>query len=107
MKRSRFHIKDYTVGWVCALPIELAAARAILDEEHHDLPQDRNDSNIYTLGRIGEHNVVIACLPRPDGHQPCRLSRSPDEVEIRVNTVQSDGRHRRWGTKRQIRITTW
>ena len=35
----------------------------MLDEEHQDLPQDHNDANIYTLGRIGEHNVVLACLP--------------------------------------------
>jgi nucleoside phosphorylase len=55
--------EDYTVGWVCALPVELAAARVILDERHQDLPRNDNDTNIYTLGRIGEHNVVIACLP--------------------------------------------
>jgi nucleoside phosphorylase len=55
--------KDYTVGWVCAIPIELAAAQEMLDEEYPGLPQDVDDSNIYTLGRIGEHNVVIACLP--------------------------------------------
>jgi nucleoside phosphorylase len=51
------------VGLVCALPIELAAATTMLDEEHHDLPRDDNDTNLYTLGRIGKHNVVIACLP--------------------------------------------
>lgn len=48
---------------MCALPIELTAARAILDEEHEPLNQDSNDTNLYTLGRICEHNVVIACLP--------------------------------------------
>jgi len=51
------------VGWVCALPVELAAAAELLDEEHPDPPQDRNDTNLYTLGRIGKHNVVVACLP--------------------------------------------
>jgi nucleoside phosphorylase len=35
----------------------------MLDEEHEDLQQDEHDNNIYSLGRIGEHNVVIACLP--------------------------------------------
>jgi nucleoside phosphorylase len=53
----------YTVGWVCALSIELAAAAELLDEEHQDLRQGARDTNLYTLGRIGEHNVVIACLP--------------------------------------------
>jgi nucleoside phosphorylase len=55
--------EDYTVGWVCALPVELAAAQEILDEEHDTPPSAAHDTNIYTCGRIGEHNVVIACLP--------------------------------------------
>lgn len=54
---------DYSIGWISALPIELAAAQEMLDEEHSDLPQVPDDNNIYTLGRIGEHNVAIACLP--------------------------------------------
>ncbi|KAH0556025.1 hypothetical protein GP486_006033 [Trichoglossum hirsutum] len=63
MTQRRLRIQDYTVGWVCALPIELAAATTMLDEEHQSLPQDSNDTNLYTLGHIGEHNVVLACLP--------------------------------------------
>ena len=63
MKRRRLRPEDYTVGWVCALPIELAAATIMLDEEHEDFPQDNNDGNLYTLGHISEHNIVIACLP--------------------------------------------
>jgi len=54
--------QDYTVGWICALPTELTAAMAMLDEEHPPLPQHSQDNNTYTLGRIVEHNVVIACL---------------------------------------------
>jgi nucleoside phosphorylase len=54
---------DYTVGWICALPTEMAAAEGMLDREHPDLPQSRHDMNQYSLGKIGEHNVVIACLP--------------------------------------------
>jgi hypothetical protein len=37
---------DYTVGWVCALPIELAAALEMLDEEHESLHHDADDTNI-------------------------------------------------------------
>jgi nucleoside phosphorylase len=55
--------QDYTVGWICALSSELTAAMAMLDEEHLPLSQHPEDDNAYTLGRIGEHNVVIACLP--------------------------------------------
>ncbi len=53
----------YTVAWICALHIEMAAARAMLDEVHQDLPTHRNDTNAYALGTVGHHNVVIACLP--------------------------------------------
>jgi len=34
----------------------------MLDEEHQIYPSVGNDLNIYTLGRVGEHNVIIACL---------------------------------------------
>ncbi|KAK7423653.1 hypothetical protein QQX98_000843 [Neonectria punicea] len=54
---------QYTIAWICALHIEMAAARAMLDEVHEDLPRPRNDSNTYTLGSIEHHNIVIACLP--------------------------------------------
>ena len=54
---------DYTVGWICALELELAASEAMLDDEHPDLPCADNDSNTYTLGRVGQHYVVLACLP--------------------------------------------
>src|SRR5438045_6123229 len=63
MAQRRLRVQDYTMGWVCALPIELAAATMMLDEEHQDLPREDSDTNLYTLGRICEHNVVIACLP--------------------------------------------
>jgi nucleoside phosphorylase len=61
----RLRHNEYTVGWVCALPVELAAAQEMLDEEHHDLERDPtdNDKNLYALGSIGGHNVAIVCLP--------------------------------------------
>jgi len=58
---------DYIVDWICALYIEMAAAQAMLDHVH-DIPlKDPIDSNTYTLGSIGRHNIVIACLPT-DGY---------------------------------------
>ncbi|EMT72593.1 hypothetical protein FOC4_g10001231 [Fusarium odoratissimum] len=41
----------------------MAAARAMLDEEHADCPRQANDMNSYVLGSIKNHNVVLACLP--------------------------------------------
>ncbi|EXM13459.1 hypothetical protein FOTG_18088 [Fusarium oxysporum f. sp. vasinfectum 25433] len=56
--------QDYTVGWICALNSESVAAQAFLDEEHEG-PRAvaQNDNNNYALGRIGNHNIVIAVLP--------------------------------------------
>ncbi|KAK6524476.1 hypothetical protein TWF281_011384 [Arthrobotrys megalospora] len=54
---------DYTIGLICALPIEMAATTAMLDELHErPTRQDPRDKNNYILGRIGSHNAVIACL---------------------------------------------
>ncbi|KAF2804367.1 purine and uridine phosphorylase [Mytilinidion resinicola] len=57
--------EEYTVGWVCALSAELAAAQEMLDEEHEDLERDvdGNDENLYSLGSIAGHNIAIVCLP--------------------------------------------
>ncbi|KAL4749087.1 hypothetical protein BDW72DRAFT_179063 [Aspergillus terricola var. indicus] len=57
---------DYTVGWICALPIEMAAARLMLDAIHEDLPVPHlsTDPNTYILGNIGNHDIAIAILPQ-------------------------------------------
>jgi nucleoside phosphorylase len=60
---SHFSKDDYTVGWICALPVELGAAMGMLDEIHPALPSSTGDDNIYTLGLMESHGVVIACLP--------------------------------------------
>lgn len=56
---------SYTVGWICAIEPEYLAAELCLDETHPRLAYrlSPNDTNIYVLGKIGDHNVVIACLP--------------------------------------------
>jgi nucleoside phosphorylase len=56
--------EQYTVGWICALPTELTAAKAMLDANHAPLESHpAQDNNHYDLGNIGKHNVVITCLP--------------------------------------------
>ena len=53
---------DYTVGWVCASPVEVAAAKAALDGVHDNPAPDRNpdDDNNYLRGSLHGHNVVVA-----------------------------------------------
>ncbi|KAB8270025.1 purine and uridine phosphorylase [Aspergillus minisclerotigenes] len=41
----------------------MAAAKAMLDEVHPALPQPETDHNVYTLGSVSGHNVVVAPLP--------------------------------------------
>ncbi|CAG8263195.1 unnamed protein product [Penicillium salamii] len=81
--RKRLPHDAYTIGWVCALPKEQTAARAMLDEEHEPLPTPRNDHNSYTLGSICGHNVVIACLPNMGTNPAATVATSM------INTFQS------------------
>lgn len=88
--RCKREHRDYTVGWICALPLELAAATAMLDTIHERIPVSDDDSNTYTLGNIGLHNIVITCLP--NGHYGTNnaasvsnnMSRSFPAIRIRL-----------------------
>jgi nucleoside phosphorylase len=54
--------EEISIGIICPLPIEVAAMIQMLDERYSTQPFPR-DPNLYHLGRIGEHNIVIAGLP--------------------------------------------
>jgi nucleoside phosphorylase len=88
--------KDYTVGWVCAITTEDVAAQAFLDEEH-EKPEDTsiNDSNVYTLGKMGMHNVVIAVLPKVEYGIPAAASVARDMLHsfpnIRISLIVGIG----------------
>ncbi|KAF3807865.1 Vegetative incompatibility protein HET-E-1 [Colletotrichum gloeosporioides] len=45
----------YTVGWICALPLEMAAAKLMLEVHPLQVDQDERDHNTYTLGQIQGH----------------------------------------------------
>jgi nucleoside phosphorylase len=61
---SSLTVRDYHIGWIYALKKEMAAAIAMLDKEYPMITaQDYQDHNSYVLGRIHQHNVVIACMP--------------------------------------------
>jgi nucleoside phosphorylase len=51
---------DYNVGWICALSVELAAARKMLDAKYGEV---QDGDTIFELGQVGEHKVVIGFLP--------------------------------------------
>ena len=57
--------QDDTVGWIRVVQTEFVAACEWLDEEHPLLPTNLpRDDNAYTFGRIGDHHIVIARLPK-------------------------------------------
>ncbi|KAK8069245.1 hypothetical protein PG994_005861 [Apiospora phragmitis] len=63
---NKRNAKIYNIGWIAALPLELAAARAIRDEKHgrpNSFKKNPNDHNSYDWGKIGDHYVVLTSLP--------------------------------------------
>ncbi|CAH0044923.1 unnamed protein product [Clonostachys solani] len=61
------HPTKYKVGILCALPKEILAVRALFDIDHGIKgPLLPGDTNHYSLGQIGGHMVVVACLPAGD-----------------------------------------
>ncbi|KAJ6256672.1 hypothetical protein Dda_8537 [Drechslerella dactyloides] len=50
----------YNIGWVCTLPEEHHAGVAVLDRINTD--EFVLNHNVYRLGAIGGHNVVMACF---------------------------------------------
>ncbi|KAF5635881.1 nucleoside phosphorylase [Fusarium sp. NRRL 52700] len=62
-EQKAFSRNQYTVGILCALPIELKAIRALFDQRHQNLARVVRDNNQYALGEMAQHMVVAACLP--------------------------------------------
>ncbi|KAK6526023.1 hypothetical protein TWF281_011064 [Arthrobotrys megalospora] len=62
----KFTNGDYTLGWICALPLEMTAAVAVLDKQHPPLPRHEHDDNLYKFGQVGQYNIIIACHPGRD-----------------------------------------
>src|SRR5271168_5371394 len=57
---------EFEIALICALPIESDAVEASFDEfweEDYTYGKAPGDPNTYTLGRIGNHNVVLAFMP--------------------------------------------
>ncbi|KJZ75140.1 hypothetical protein HIM_05626 [Hirsutella minnesotensis 3608] len=62
------HREEFEVAIICALSLEYDAVIHLFDEfwdEHDDhYGKSPGDLNIYTTGRVGRHNVVLALLPQ-------------------------------------------
>ncbi|KAK4077789.1 uncharacterized protein Triagg1_3483 [Trichoderma aggressivum f. europaeum] len=54
---------EYTIGWICTRPTEWIAASGMLNDIHPNIEKPSYDSNIYAMGSIYDHNIVVACPP--------------------------------------------
>ena len=54
---------DYALAIICALPLELAAVKVMLDEVHAEPQLKSSHQCSYIMGKIGDHKLVVACLP--------------------------------------------
>jgi nucleoside phosphorylase len=54
---------QFTIGWICPLPLEKEAARLVLDEEY---PQEevQYQNAFYLGGQVGNHKIVIGVQRR-------------------------------------------
>jgi nucleoside phosphorylase len=67
--RKRYLLTDmannyqFTIGWICPLPLEKEAARLVLDEEY---PQEevQYQNAFYLGGQVGNHKIVIGVQRR-------------------------------------------
>lgn len=55
----------FRIAIICALAVEFDAIEDSFDEHYNftDYGKQRGDANFYRTGRIGKHNIVLACLP--------------------------------------------
>lgn len=86
MSKSR---QDYKVAIICAIEYEMTAVRCMLDKEHPRHRLQHGDPNMYILGELSGHNVVIACLQGSQGKGAAavvatNLARSFTAIEWRL-----------------------
>ncbi|KAK2782650.1 hypothetical protein FQN53_009666 [Emmonsiellopsis sp. PD_33] len=57
----------FKVAIICALPLEAEAVEALFDEIYDRsgmiYGKQTGDTNLYTTGRIGKHDIVLCCMP--------------------------------------------
>jgi nucleoside phosphorylase len=64
---STLRYEDFTIGWICALPLEATAAMFMLDEIYEsEFPRKHGQETAYHAGTANGQNIVIACLPKSE-----------------------------------------
>lgn len=57
--------RKYNIVWICTVQIDYVVACQLLDEEY-PTPSlaSHYENSAYTCGLMGDHTVVVACLPK-------------------------------------------
>ncbi|KAH2840198.1 hypothetical protein KXW36_001523, partial [Aspergillus fumigatus] len=80
---------QFRIAILCALRIESEAVEAIFDEfyERNDdeFGQDPSDKNIYRIGRIGNHYVILVYM---DGIGKCRAMTTTLHLKLSYPLIQ-------------------
>lgn len=69
----------FEIAIICALPVESNAVEAMFDQkwqDKDDFGKASQDTNAYITGRIGRHNVVLACMPGMGGEASASVAAS-------------------------------
>jgi hypothetical protein len=53
---------NYTIAWIYTLLLDVIVACVMLDKTYSLLLKPSTDLNIYELGELNGHYIVIACL---------------------------------------------
>ena len=62
-ENAEVSIHSYTVGFACALPLEMDATKGMLDKVNpNPTEQDPSDHNTYLLGGICGHNIAVCAV---------------------------------------------
>ena len=70
---------EFSIAVICALESESDAIEAMFDQDwevEKKYPKIDGDDNAYTMGRIGDHNVVLARIPGMGKAESAKLASS-------------------------------
>lgn len=81
---------------MCAQEFEISVVRYMLDHEYSRLPRKPGDSNLYILGELSGHNVVLASLLGSQGKSAAAavakdMARTFPSIELRLTVGIGQG----------------
>jgi len=96
-------LEKYTVGWICALSMEMSAAMGMLDERH-GIPRSLIliPTAIHWVGKV---YAMSHCLSPGwgDRHDFGGMLCDSNAIYVKVPKIRADSGDRRWGAELRTR----